>query len=167
MPAAAEWMDASGLRLDALCATFDAGDVSPHADTGCIDTNVVCIHATVRPTIANRPPSDALARCMSALARCGAAMIDRRKAMRRLARSSLEPVMHFEPLQQWRAKGPQTSQPRATPWVLRRFEPALKGRRTDVQPLQGLISLTVTQGVALGWLVDAPSALLSVVKESA
>ena len=60
----------------------------------------------------------------------------------------------------WRANGPASNQPRATPWVMpapgaspeRAAQPCAAG-----SPLQGLHRFfTTTQGVALGWHESRP-----------
>ena len=63
-------------------------------------------------------------------------------------------------LDRWRAKGPQTSQPRATPWVMGGKESSPERARQRVPPFQGwFVFFRYSQGVALGWLVSAPLVL--------
>ena len=50
------------------------------------------------------------------------------------------PVSHFGGPRALRAKGPQTCQPRATPWVMGNEKiKALKGRPHLVAPFQGFV----------------------------
>ena len=63
----------------------------------------------------------------------------------------LEAVMHFGEPDALRAKGPQTCQPRATPWVTGNKKiKALKGRPHIVAPLQGFV-FSQSKPRALPW----------------